>query len=383
MLSRLAENPQPAAVAKPSASRGTSTPHPRDSQMDATIESNGRASSGGHGPHTHSRTSFSLLENFDRPIAFHRSFVTLTGSVTAALMLSQAMYWQKRTKDPDGWWFKTREEWTEETGMTRYEQESARKRLRALGLLEEELRGVPAQLWYRLDEARLLGTLVSGGPKSGPTPASREVAVQLGENPPTGWRKTSQPVGEKSTGKLAAFPPSAPYYPETTSETTTTAAASAKPRPAPATRRLTAPGSSCSNDDEKGKAGKPKLLFDGPLTSLSPAQQDRAGRIVGKLDPETAQEVLDDWGQAIKTGGIRKSRWAWLESVTRRATDGTFVPTTDAAERRRAEERLRKAAQTRDPPALPQPLVAPVNRPMGRPEGLKRLLRALTPGCKS
>ena len=33
-----------------------------------------------------------LLQLLDRPIAFHRCFVTLTGSVTAALMLSQALY---------------------------------------------------------------------------------------------------------------------------------------------------------------------------------------------------------------------------------------------------------------------------------------------------
>lgn len=348
--------------------------------MDATIESSSRASSGGHGSHTHSRTSFSLLENFDRPIAFHRCFVTLTGSITAALMLSQAVYWQKRTKDPDGWWFKTREEWTEETGMTRYEQESARRRLRSIGLLEEELRGVPAQLWYRLDEARLLGTLASGVPEFGPTPAGGEPTVQLGENPPTGRRKTRQLDGGKPTNRLAAFPPSTPSYPETTSETTTTTVAPTQLRSAPAARRLTAPGGSCSEDDEKRKTEKPELLFDGPLTSLSPAQQDRAGRIVGKLDSETAQDVLDDWGQAIKSGSIRKSRWAWLETVTRRATDGTFVPTTDAAERRKAEERLKKAAQTRDPPTLPPTMVAPANRPMGRPEGLKQLLKALTPG---
>ncbi|MCP5135094.1 MAG: hypothetical protein H6976_16245 [Gammaproteobacteria bacterium] len=46
-------------------------------------------------------------------------FVTLTGSVTAALMLSQALYWQRRTQHAGGWWFKIRDEWTSETGMSR------------------------------------------------------------------------------------------------------------------------------------------------------------------------------------------------------------------------------------------------------------------------
>lgn len=119
--------------------------------MDANMDSNGRASFSGHSPHTGGRTLFSPLDSFDRPIAFHRGFVTLTGSVTAALMLSQAVYWQRRTHDPEGWWWKTMEDWTEETGLSRKEQESARRRLKTIGLLEEERRGVPARLYFRVD----------------------------------------------------------------------------------------------------------------------------------------------------------------------------------------------------------------------------------------
>ncbi|MDV7399195.1 hypothetical protein RZS08_47735, partial [Arthrospira platensis SPKY1] len=74
-------------------------------------------------------------------------------------MLSQAIYWQQRTKDPDGWWYKTRDEWTAETGMKRKEQEGARQRLRKLGILHEDRRGVPATMWYRVDEIRLLELL--------------------------------------------------------------------------------------------------------------------------------------------------------------------------------------------------------------------------------
>ncbi|MCI0653669.1 MAG: hypothetical protein L0Y39_04225, partial [Methylococcaceae bacterium] len=62
-----------------------------------------------------------LADLLDRPIAFHRSFVQLTGSVTAALVLSQAVYWQRRvSEDHDGWWYKTRSQWIEETGLSRY-----------------------------------------------------------------------------------------------------------------------------------------------------------------------------------------------------------------------------------------------------------------------
>ena len=52
----------------------------------------------------------SLLDLLDRPIAFHRVFVTITGSLAAGVMLSQALYWSRRTKDPEGWFYKTQPE---------------------------------------------------------------------------------------------------------------------------------------------------------------------------------------------------------------------------------------------------------------------------------
>ena len=202
-MSRLAENPQPAAVAKPSAGRGTSTPHPRDSQMDATIESNGRASSGGHGSHIRSRTSLSLLENFDRPIAFHRCFVTLTGSVTAALMLSQAMYWQKRTKDPEGWWCKTVEEWTEETGMTRI---GTGKRPETAAGAGPAGGGIARRAGPTLVSAgRGTASGHSGqrwaeirphtGGQGGGCPVGGKPANWMAENQPTSWREIDRQVG--------------------------------------------------------------------------------------------------------------------------------------------------------------------------------------------
>jgi hypothetical protein len=113
--------------------------------------------------------------------------------------------------------------------------------------------------------------------------------------------------------------------------------------------------------------------------NLSTVQQERARQIVSPLDPDTAQQVLDDWGQAIKTGNIRKSKWAWLDSVARRAQAGAFTPTTDAAERRQAEKRLKTALQAPPPQPLCQPLPPPENRPKSRPAGLQRLLQAVSP----
>lgn len=86
----------------------------------------------------------------ERPVAFHRGFVKLTGSINAALMLSQAMYWRKRTKDENGWFYKSREEWEQETGMTRREQENARSKLLASGLWEEWRDRINHRIYFRV-----------------------------------------------------------------------------------------------------------------------------------------------------------------------------------------------------------------------------------------
>lgn len=92
-----------------------------------------------------------LLEVFDLPVTFHRCLVPITGGVTAALMLSQAIWTAQTTEgNSDGWFAKSRDEWTEETGLSRWEQETARRALRMAGFLEERRIGVPAKLWFRV-----------------------------------------------------------------------------------------------------------------------------------------------------------------------------------------------------------------------------------------
>lgn len=94
-----------------------------------------------------------------RPIAFHRVFAELAGSAAGGLFLSQLFYWSDKGTDPEGWIYKTIAEWTEETALSRREQESARAALVALGVLEVERRGLPARLHFRLDVDRLASLL--------------------------------------------------------------------------------------------------------------------------------------------------------------------------------------------------------------------------------
>ena len=100
-----------------------------------------------------------MLDYLDRPIAFPRAFVQLGIGITGALLLSQALYWSKRTKDAERWFYKSIEEWGEETGMTRREIDTARSKLRKLGILVEKKQGVPCRIYYRIDEPNLIGCL--------------------------------------------------------------------------------------------------------------------------------------------------------------------------------------------------------------------------------
>ena len=102
-------------------------------------------------PGTHGITTELLLQVFDLPVSFHRCLVPITGGVTAALMLSQAI-WTAQTLDPtaEGWFIRSQDQWTEETGLSRWEQETARRSLRRAGLLQERRVGMPAKLWFRV-----------------------------------------------------------------------------------------------------------------------------------------------------------------------------------------------------------------------------------------
>jgi hypothetical protein len=69
----------------------------------------------------------------------------------AGIFLRQLVYWTGKEHDPEGWIYKTQSEMEVETGLSRKQQEKARKILRSQGVINEQKKGVPCQLWYRVD----------------------------------------------------------------------------------------------------------------------------------------------------------------------------------------------------------------------------------------
>ena len=96
----------------------------------------------------------------DQPIAFNKHYVFIGCGINGALMLSQLVYWTSRTRNKDGWIYKTHDEWTQETGLTRREQDTARKTLKLLGFLTEKKVGVPCKVHFRVERENLYKALI-------------------------------------------------------------------------------------------------------------------------------------------------------------------------------------------------------------------------------
>jgi len=96
-----------------------------------------------------------LLELLKRTIAVHPTIIRAVGSVKLGVLWSQFLYWHGKGEDPDGWIYKTRNDIEEETALTRREQETARRKGRDLGLIEEKLAGNPAKVHYRININRM------------------------------------------------------------------------------------------------------------------------------------------------------------------------------------------------------------------------------------
>ena len=103
-----------------------------------------------------------------KTVSFNALFAKATGSVTAAVFLSQAVFWQEKAKlknaletmdfDGEAYFSKTAAEWYDETGLSTEQQKTARKPLVASGILKEKRAGLPAKMYFRID----IDALVSG-----------------------------------------------------------------------------------------------------------------------------------------------------------------------------------------------------------------------------
>lgn len=103
-----------------------------------------------------------LLDLLGSATAYYPAFSKVLGDPCAGIFVSRIFYWTNKGKDPDGWIRKTQEEIEGETGLTLRNQQTARRKAREMGVLEEALKGVPAKMHYRVNLDKLAELLNEG-----------------------------------------------------------------------------------------------------------------------------------------------------------------------------------------------------------------------------
>lgn len=94
------------------------------------------------------------------PIAFHRSFVDITGSAIAALMLSSLLELQEHAPRSDDWFVYDPHSIKTTTGLSRNEQKAANKVLREKLILLERKNIASGDWEIKLDFERITMALI-------------------------------------------------------------------------------------------------------------------------------------------------------------------------------------------------------------------------------
>jgi hypothetical protein len=106
--------------------------------MVATVFSNGHKSAKATLPHqqvaqTHRQKIKDMLPN--RVVGYSPDLARMVGGATTGLFLSQLLFLSDKGANPDGWVYKSEQEMGKETGLTKREQQTARRKLLSLGVI--------------------------------------------------------------------------------------------------------------------------------------------------------------------------------------------------------------------------------------------------------
>ena len=270
-------------------------------------------------------------------LAYHRSLAEIAGGIHAGLMLSRALHLtrQQLKRRMEAWISNSAARWSEEIGLTRREQETARRSLTRIGVWEETLKGIPPSMVARIRLDCLLALLTDG---ASPEP-SRLKAVSQGaaigpdwsaQNGETRMRQSHIHVSPKapnlfSRNRHHCFDESAIVLINRT------------------TKDLLQPQHASQTPSELvSRTGGGDLIYP---EQLLPEERAAAGRLLQGCEAQAqAQALLDELAGRIKVRGVRSSPLSYLRGLVGRANAGTFIPELGP---RIAAQRLRRLAEAR------------------------------------
>src|SRR5919106_1763647 len=94
-----------------------------------------------------------LLPN--RTVGYSPDLARAVGGATIGLFLSQLLFLSDKGNNPDGWVYKSEQEMGRETGLTKREQQTARRKLLSLGVIQIERRGFKFTCHFKIIWERL------------------------------------------------------------------------------------------------------------------------------------------------------------------------------------------------------------------------------------
>jgi hypothetical protein len=157
--------------------------------MVATIFQHGHKSAKATLPHqqraqNHRQKVKDMLPN--RVVGYSPDLARAVGGATIGLFLSQLLFLSDKGHNPEGWVYKSEAEMGRETGLSKREQQTARRKLLSLGVIQIERRGFKFTYHFKVIWERLFQVIEKS--LSGQTAASQwqqTVATEKGEQPQT------------------------------------------------------------------------------------------------------------------------------------------------------------------------------------------------------
>jgi hypothetical protein len=291
-------------------------------------------------------------------LAYHRRLAGIGGGVHAGLLLSRALYLTRLQvrRQMQAWVGNSIAEWTQQIGLTRREQETARQELARAGIWEEMRVGVPPQRLARIRLDCLLALLA--GDESGHAggivlPSSPECGIptisiqQIGETSmqeshihvstkaPIQFRQKRHYSFDKNATSVSTKPPLQFQQKRHPSFDKSAKLSKQRSTRVLVQQPLTPEIIPCEGDAQGGG----DLIL--PETLL-PEERQAALVLVRRCAPN-AQALLDELSARIQANAVHTSPVAYLRGLVRRALAGEFVP--ELGPRVAAVRRLRQEEQ--------------------------------------
>jgi len=257
--------------------------------------------------------------------SFHRSLLSVSGKVNAALFLSRALYLTRTlsSQRAEGWFCRSASQWSNETGLTWRQQAGARSVLRRLGLADEKLEGMPPHVFLRVNVERLIALLSLPLNEVRERPLRKGIEQACGNTSPKFcanrqtrmWESHIETLRQAANKVAAKRNNSEPLSASSYVQHLITRDMSTKPP------LITVPEQ--ANDEASHAArGGDTLIFP---VALLPGEKSVAEVLVTSCS-QHAQSMLDELAGRMDKKTIRVSPIAYLRGLVDRARAGTFVP---------------------------------------------------------